>query len=261
MAVVQPDIDPIELSVNELIEKGKRRKYLTWEELNETLPDEAISPEKLESVLNRIEQSGIPLIDEIEAERLREAARKPGGTLEGGDSLDEVTEVDLAETATRRVDDPVRMYLTQMGSKSPCSRANRKSPSPRRSSHAHGSSAGGSSKTTTASAGRRNHAGGRRRPHAVRPHHEDLHRRESMAKAAIAQAPADQPRDGPQAARAQPRRLGSGPRRPRRKPPSATRRRPHGAAPPPRGHPAEELSLRTSRIVPLMRKLTAMIPR
>lgn len=115
MAAVQPDIDPIEQSVNELIEKGKRCNYLTWEALNETLPDEAISPEKLESVLNRIEQSGVQMIDEIEAVKLRDAGVKPGGSLEGGDSLDEVTEVDLTDTTTRRVDDPVRMYLTQMG--------------------------------------------------------------------------------------------------------------------------------------------------
>ena len=115
MAVVQPDIDPIEQCVDELIEKGKRRKYLTWEELNETLPDEAISPEKLESVLNRSEQHGIRMIDEIEADKLRDAERKRGGTLEGGESLDEVTDVDLTDTTARRVDDPVRMYLTQMG--------------------------------------------------------------------------------------------------------------------------------------------------
>ncbi len=115
MTAVLPDIDPIEQSVNELIERGKRRKYLTWEELNETLPDEAISPEKLESVLNRIEQSGIQMIDEIEADKLREAKRKKLGTLEAGEGLDEVTEVDLTDTAARRVDDPVRMYLTQMG--------------------------------------------------------------------------------------------------------------------------------------------------
>ncbi|MBK9120920.1 MAG: RNA polymerase sigma factor RpoD [Phycisphaerales bacterium] len=108
-------MDPIEQCVNELIERGKRRKYLTWEELNEQLPDEAISPEKLESVLNRIEQSGITMIDEIEADRLRDAERKRVSALEGGDSLDEVTEVDLTDTNARRVDDPVRMYLTQMG--------------------------------------------------------------------------------------------------------------------------------------------------
>ena len=115
MVIVQSDIDPIEHIVNQLIERGRRRKYLTWEELNETLPDEAISPEKLESVLNRIEQSGIELIDEIEADKKRDADRKRAVTLEAGDALDEVTEVDLTDTAVRRVDDPVRMYLTQMG--------------------------------------------------------------------------------------------------------------------------------------------------
>ncbi len=113
--VVVTDIDPIEHCVNGLIELGKVRGYLTWEELNETLPDEAISPEKLESVLNRIEQTGIRMIDEIEADKLRDADRKKSGTLEGGESLDEVTEADLAEATARRIDDPVRMYLTQMG--------------------------------------------------------------------------------------------------------------------------------------------------
>jgi RNA polymerase primary sigma factor len=115
MAVVLPDIDPIEQIVSQLIERGRRRKYLTWEELNETLPDEAISPEKLESVLNRIEQSGIDMIDEFEADKKRDADRKRGVTLETGEALEEVTEVDLTDTAVRRVDDPVRMYLTQMG--------------------------------------------------------------------------------------------------------------------------------------------------
>jgi RNA polymerase primary sigma factor len=110
------DIDPIEQCVNELITKSQARGYLTWEELNEALPDEAISPEKLESVLNRIEHNGIQMIDEIEADRLRESNRKRAASgLEAGESLDEVTELDLAEVTARRIDDPVRMYLTQMG--------------------------------------------------------------------------------------------------------------------------------------------------
>ena len=115
MTVKDVEIDPIELCVNQLIEQGKKRGYLTWEELNETLPDEAVSPDKLESVLNRIEQSSIQMIDEIEADKLRESTRKRGGQFEGGEALDSVTEVDLTEATARRIDDPVRMYLTQMG--------------------------------------------------------------------------------------------------------------------------------------------------
>ena len=110
------DIDPIEQCVTELIEQSKQRGYLTWEELNEALPDEAISPEKLESVLNRIEQNKLQMIDEIEADKLRESDRKRVvAGLEGGEVLEEVTELDLAEATARRIDDPVRMYLTQMG--------------------------------------------------------------------------------------------------------------------------------------------------
>src|SRR5262245_34923169 len=109
------DFDPIEQIVNEMIEKAKPRGYLTWEELNENLPDEAISPEKLESVLNKIELSGLNMIDEIEADKLREGDRKKVTTLEAGESIDDVTEADLAEATARRIDDPVRMYLTQMG--------------------------------------------------------------------------------------------------------------------------------------------------
>ena len=117
MATVEQvvDVDPIEACVAELIKEAKPRGYLTWEELNEALPDEAISPEKLEAALNRIERSGLPLIDEIEADKLREAKRKRAPRLEGGESLDQVTEADLAEVTVRRIDDPVRMYLTQMG--------------------------------------------------------------------------------------------------------------------------------------------------
>src|ERR1051326_449107 len=110
-APVGPDIDPVEQSVNELIEVGKARKYLTWEELNETLPDEAISPEKLESVLNRIEQSGIQTIDEIQADRLREDGRQKPAALERDGAVVEVTEADLTDAPARRIDDPVRMYL------------------------------------------------------------------------------------------------------------------------------------------------------
>jgi RNA polymerase primary sigma factor len=109
------DFDPIEQIVNEMIEKAKPRGYLTWEELNENLPDEAISPEKLESVLNKIELAGLNMIDEIEADKLREGDRKKVTTLEAGESIDDVTEADLAEATARRIDDPVRMYLTQMG--------------------------------------------------------------------------------------------------------------------------------------------------
>ena len=109
--------DPVELSVSELIEKGKQRGYLTWEELNEALPDEAILPERLESILQRLEELGIDMIDEAEASKLAvdddnaAAVKKPFAPDEPAAVEDEYP----LEAPSRRIDDPVRMYLTQMG--------------------------------------------------------------------------------------------------------------------------------------------------
>ena len=107
-----------------LLELGKRRGFLTYDQVNDNLPDEiSSSPEKLHELLERLDEMGLELVNEEEAEaRLLDA-----GDL-GDDSDDEVvddqaeeedddgelTPEDLDEIS-RRIDDPVRMYLTQMG--------------------------------------------------------------------------------------------------------------------------------------------------
>jgi RNA polymerase primary sigma factor len=94
-----------------LIESGKHKGYLTYSQVNDYLPDDAVNPEKLDQLLLVLEEHGIELIDESEAEE-REAG--PTTTLD-----DEArAELDLSfmeEEDSRRIDDPVRMYLTQMG--------------------------------------------------------------------------------------------------------------------------------------------------
>src|SRR5437870_12696682 len=93
-----------------LLESGREKGYLTYSQVNEYLPDDAVNPEKLDQLLMLLEEQGIELIDETEAEE-REAgpAARP----------DDTRELDLSfleeESDTRRIDDPVRMYLTQMG--------------------------------------------------------------------------------------------------------------------------------------------------
>jgi hypothetical protein len=57
------DIDPLERLASRLIEQSGRLKRLTWEALNEAMPDEAITPERLEWLLNRIERAGVKLVD------------------------------------------------------------------------------------------------------------------------------------------------------------------------------------------------------
>jgi RNA polymerase primary sigma factor len=92
-----------------LVESGKHKGYLTYSQVNEYLPDDAVNPEKLDQLLMVLEEQGIELIDESEAEE-----REAGPTTEAAQP-----ELDLSfmdEDDTRRIDDPVRMYLTQMGS-------------------------------------------------------------------------------------------------------------------------------------------------
>lgn len=94
-----------------LVELGKRKGHLTYEQVNEYLPDEAANSDKLDQIMQLLEEHGIELLEESEAEG-READQRS--------ELDELErETDLSfledEGDGRRIDDPVRMYLTQMG--------------------------------------------------------------------------------------------------------------------------------------------------
>jgi len=131
--VDQVVMDPVEMAIEVLLERSRKRKYLTWEEMNEVLPDEAISPDRLEVVMLKLEEHQIEMIDEEEAERLgfrdpNRPERRAGeadysksskaakaaavSKDEAGMGPGEVVEDD---SGSRRIDDPVRMYLTQMG--------------------------------------------------------------------------------------------------------------------------------------------------
>src|SRR5262249_10365267 len=107
-------MEKIDEGLKALLDQGKEKGYLTYGQVNDYLPDNAVNPEKLDNLLITLEDQGIELIDETEAEE------REGGAAEGRESDEEVgAEIDLgfleAEEDGRRIDDPVRMYLTQMG--------------------------------------------------------------------------------------------------------------------------------------------------
>src|SRR5215218_9808280 len=58
--------EEVDLRVNNLLGMGTSRGFLTYEELNEKLPDEVVSPDKLDSLLMMIDEMGIKLIDEMD---------------------------------------------------------------------------------------------------------------------------------------------------------------------------------------------------
>jgi RNA polymerase primary sigma factor len=95
-----------------LLESGKGKGYLTYGQVNDYLPDDAVNPEKLDQLLLILEEHGIELIDESEAEE-REAG--PGTGAPDDEARAELDLSFIEEEDSRRIDDPVRMYLTQMG--------------------------------------------------------------------------------------------------------------------------------------------------
>jgi len=105
--------DAVDISVKKLIQKGKDRGYLTYEEMNDDLPDEAVSPDKLDRLLMALDEEGIELIDQAEAQQRSEFT--DGEDAQHDQKKEKKPEAVELEDATKRVDDPVRMYLTQMG--------------------------------------------------------------------------------------------------------------------------------------------------
>jgi len=95
-----------------LLDAGKGKGYLTFDQVNDYLPDGAADPDKIDKLLLLLEEHGIELIDESEAEE-REAGPEPA--LAEDDARAELDLGFLDEEESRRIDDPVRMYLTQMG--------------------------------------------------------------------------------------------------------------------------------------------------
>ena len=109
-----------------LLDKGKRRGFLTFEEVNELLPDEFSSPEKLQMIQDTLEEMGIEMINEDEVEARSPVDSVLDDDLNGidedivGTDVEEDGELSLddelgEDSFSRRIDDPVRMYLTQMG--------------------------------------------------------------------------------------------------------------------------------------------------
>ena len=123
--------NPIESAVEELLAIGKKRGYVTWEEMNSILPDDAVDPNQLEMILMRLEEAKIDTLDEIDAQRqkdklkalpslaARREQRKAALAEAEADGTDEDLDIDVEvlteEIGAKRIDDPVRMYLTQMG--------------------------------------------------------------------------------------------------------------------------------------------------
>src|SRR5215212_4980908 len=106
-------MNQIDDALRALLESGKEKGYLTYSQVNDHLPDDDANPEKIDQLLMLLEREGIELIDEAEVDERERAASGDSGADEEVQAELDLTFLD--EEDSRRIDDPVRMYLTQMG--------------------------------------------------------------------------------------------------------------------------------------------------
>ena len=114
-----PLIDLNEASIKKLIAKAKRRGYLTYDELNEALPSGEMSSDQIEDIQSAINDMGINIVesdeDATEEEGEQEAEEIASADEDEADADSGHVPEKKKKEATERTDDPVRMYLREMG--------------------------------------------------------------------------------------------------------------------------------------------------
>jgi RNA polymerase primary sigma factor len=110
-------LDTLSAAVKKLVARGKERGYVTYDELNATLPNEQVSSELIEDTMAMLSDLGINLVEAEESEE-GEGAAKPAAKAEGAEEEEEEEAEggNVNEENLGRTDDPVRMYLREMGS-------------------------------------------------------------------------------------------------------------------------------------------------
>src|ERR1700726_4406178 len=107
-AAEAPLLDTITASIRKMVARGKERGYVTTDEVNAALPAEHVSSEQIEDILAMLSENGINVVESEEADDAAAAGEDGENEARAGGNLDDE---DIGRT-----DDPVRMYLREMGS-------------------------------------------------------------------------------------------------------------------------------------------------
>lgn len=112
-----PLLDLSDAAVKKMIKGAKKRGYITYEQLNAVMPSEEVTSEQIEDTLSMLSEMGINVVEQEDADQSDED--KEDDDEEEGGELVEVTAKPLVKSEkepSERTDDPVRMYLREMGS-------------------------------------------------------------------------------------------------------------------------------------------------
>ncbi len=111
-----PVLDLLDAAVKRLIKSAKARGYVTYDEINEVMPPEEVSPDQIEDIMTMFSDLGINVVD---AEEVEEAAAEPIDEEEEDRQAPQAhlpVKQERSTEVSERTDDPVRMYLREMGS-------------------------------------------------------------------------------------------------------------------------------------------------
>ena len=106
-------LDMSQAAVKKMIAEARERGYITYEQLNQVLPPDQVSSEQIEDVMSMLSEMGINIIEEEDAE---EDDQKGSTAVVQTSSAREVAVATTETEKLDRTDDPVRMYLREMGS-------------------------------------------------------------------------------------------------------------------------------------------------
>ncbi|SFR80134.1 RNA polymerase sigma factor RpoD [Sphingomonas jatrophae] len=115
-----PLIDLNEATLKKLIARAKKRGYITYDQLNEALPQDQMSSEQIEDVMAALNEMGVNIVENEDAGEDGEAQQSDDDSPEEVVGVDEGEAVPVLAASTKketvdRTDDPVRMYLREMG--------------------------------------------------------------------------------------------------------------------------------------------------
>ncbi len=106
-------LDMSQAAVKRMIADARERGYITYDQLNTVMPPEQVSSEQIEDVMSMLSEMGINVIED---EEIEEGAEPLGELVETASTTRDVAVVTTTTEALDRTDDPVRMYLREMGS-------------------------------------------------------------------------------------------------------------------------------------------------
>ena len=107
-----PLLDTVDASVKKLVARAKERGYVTEEEVSEAFPPDSVSSDVVEDVLSKLSEMGVNIVENEESE----SDEKESGTNASEPAETTVRSGNVSDDDVGRTDDPVRMYLREMGS-------------------------------------------------------------------------------------------------------------------------------------------------